>query len=245
MSAKGVDFRIVLQQPDEADGRREHPKEELSFQVFDFPAGEVVTHDVTYPGGKKSESVTRTQPFTAITTAHYDRIVTGADVRYRSRTVRAGMMSVTDIYGAVRAIGVSNPGELLELSFFSHAWHGGPILVNSATTRSSPGPRQYPAGRTKPTLVGAGARSRRQGPALQGLPAAQHDGRAAEGVPGRVPRRRLQLELGLCVSTRRPRDPPQARAPSRLPRVGPCRRQGFRFTNFRANHIESLERRLG
>ena len=40
---------------------------------------------------------------------------------------QSGMMSVTDVYAAVQAIGSSDPGTLLELSFFSHAWHGGPL----------------------------------------------------------------------------------------------------------------------
>jgi hypothetical protein len=128
---KGVDFRIFCDSRVKRMIAANTAKEDLSFQVFDVRRGEVVTRDVTYPGGSRSESVARTQPFDPITAAHYDRIVSGTHVRYRFKDGQSGMMSVTDVYAAVRAIGASNPGELFELSFFSHAWHGGPILLNS------------------------------------------------------------------------------------------------------------------
>ena len=40
-------------------------------------------------------------------------------------------MSITDVYAWVRVIGKEEPGTLQELSFLTHGWIGGPILVNS------------------------------------------------------------------------------------------------------------------
>ncbi|MEZ4505685.1 MAG: hypothetical protein R2848_07420 [Thermomicrobiales bacterium] len=46
-----------------------------------------------------------------------------------------GMLGIMEVYAAVRRIGINHPGTLMELSFFSHAWSGGPILVNSTDDR--------------------------------------------------------------------------------------------------------------
>jgi len=152
---KGVDFRIFCNSRVKRMVAANSAKEEMSFQVFDVGKGEVVTHDVSYPGGKKSESVARTQPFVAITASHYDRIGTAGDVHFRFKDGQSGMMSVTDVYAAVRTIGASNPGELFELSFFSHAWHGGPILLNSYDDGVVTGPPAAPGGPPTVTAVGA------------------------------------------------------------------------------------------
>lgn len=42
-----------------------------------------------------------------------------------------GVMSITDFYAAIIKVGEAEPGSLVEASIFSHAWHHGPILVNS------------------------------------------------------------------------------------------------------------------
>jgi hypothetical protein len=44
---------------------------------------------------------------------------------------QAGRMSIMDIHAHVRELGRTEPGSLAELSFFSHGWVGGPLLVNS------------------------------------------------------------------------------------------------------------------
>lgn len=41
------------------------------------------------------------------------------------------VMSITNIYEDILAIGRKEPGTLIEVSLFSHAFYGGPILVNS------------------------------------------------------------------------------------------------------------------
>ena len=40
-------------------------------------------------------------------------------------------MSITDILARVEEMSRTEPGSLGELSFLSHGWVGGPILVNS------------------------------------------------------------------------------------------------------------------
>jgi hypothetical protein len=53
------------------------------------------------------------------------------DGRHVFDTDQAGTLSITDVYEHVRGIGKTEPGSLGELSFLSHGWMGGPILVNS------------------------------------------------------------------------------------------------------------------
>lgn len=42
-----------------------------------------------------------------------------------------GVLSILDVYDLVKEIGRREPGTLVELSFISHGWAGGPSLVNS------------------------------------------------------------------------------------------------------------------
>ena len=151
---KGVDFRIFCNSRVKRLVAANTKKEELTFQIFDVKSGEVVTREFTYPGGKRQESVTKTTPFSPVTLANYDRTGTGADVHFTFKDGQTGMMSVTDVYAAVRAIGKDHAGELVELSFFSHAWHGGPILVNSFDDGRTTGPPAVPGG--PPTVVSLG-----------------------------------------------------------------------------------------
>ena len=51
------------------------------------------------------------------------------------------VMSITDVYEKVVEIGRKDPGTLVELSFFSHGYYGGPILVNSNDRKQSGGLR--------------------------------------------------------------------------------------------------------
>lgn len=130
---KGVDFRIFCNNRTKRVIATNRSKEDLTFQIFDVRRGEVVTHAVTYPDGRRTESRTTLtpSPFTAITKANYDRMVSGGETHYRFKNGQRDTMSILDVYDAVKAIGVDAPGTLVELSFFSHAFHGGPILANS------------------------------------------------------------------------------------------------------------------
>jgi hypothetical protein len=143
---KGVDFRLFCNSRIKRIIAANKAREDLTFQVFDVRAGEVVTHTITYPSGKRTETVAKGAPFAPVTRANYDRIGSGADAHYHFKDGQTGMISVTDVYAAVRAIGSSAAGTLLELSFFSHAWHGGPILVNSHDDGFAAGPPAIPGG---------------------------------------------------------------------------------------------------
>ncbi|MEV6423986.1 hypothetical protein [Streptomyces sp. NPDC051662] len=98
-------------------------KEDLVFQIFDVGSGEVVVRTFTYPGGTRTESVAAVRSYERVTRAHYDgnAFKDGQD----------GVMSVVDVYAAVQTIGIRAPGTLMELSFLSHGFAGGPVLVNS------------------------------------------------------------------------------------------------------------------
>jgi hypothetical protein len=151
----GVDFRIFCNNRVTRLAAANAAKEDLSFQIFDVKRGEVVTHDLTYPSGKRTESVSRTSPFVPIVLSHYNRTGSGTDIHYEFKDGQTGVMSAVDVYAAVRSVGSSDPGTLRELSYFSHAWHGGPILVNSFDDGLVAGPPSVPGG--PPTLLPVGA----------------------------------------------------------------------------------------
>ena len=129
--------------------------DDMTFQIFDVGSGEVVTREFTFPAGTRTEKTTVTRPFTRLTTANYNQVVSGGERHYSFKNGQSGMMSVTDVYAAVRAVGAAAPGTLMELSFFSHAWHGGPILVNSFDDGVMEVPSAVPG--VPPTIVAVGA----------------------------------------------------------------------------------------
>jgi hypothetical protein len=104
----------------------------LTFTLFDVGAGVVKSFEVV--GGKR-EWVEKAK-FTPVTSANYTGKVFNKDP--------AGVMSVTDVYDFVRAQGKSMPGSVQELSFFSHGWVGGPILVNSFDSKPDGSPERDP-----------------------------------------------------------------------------------------------------
>ena len=67
--------------------------------------------------------------FDPVSAANYTPIA--GSTRKVFNTNQAGRMSITDILNQVRTIGRTEPGSLGELSFFSHGWVGGPLMVNS------------------------------------------------------------------------------------------------------------------
>jgi hypothetical protein len=67
--------------------------------------------------------------FDPVSAANYTRIP--GSTRHVFNTNQAGRMSIMDIHALVREIGRTEPGSLGEVSFFSHGWVGGPLLVNS------------------------------------------------------------------------------------------------------------------
>lgn len=128
---KGVNFRIFCNSRATRIINGNLAKDDLRFITIDFPTGEVVTRNVTYPGGRKTESVSRDARHKAITKANYNKRGSGASAHYAFKDGQTDVMSILDVYAEVMKIGKSDPGTLHELSFFSHAYIGGPILVNS------------------------------------------------------------------------------------------------------------------
>ena len=130
---KGVDFRLFCnnRMKRTLDGNR--AKEDMTFQIFDFRKGEVVTHEITYTGGKQVGKTTKLSPspFKSISKANYDRYVIDRETHYRFKDGQRDKLSILDIYKSVQKIGVDAPHTLAELSFYSHGFYGGPLLVNS------------------------------------------------------------------------------------------------------------------
>jgi hypothetical protein len=96
----------------------------LKIIFCDFESGEIRSSEVD-PKGKRSWKLVKS--FTPINSANYTTIGS-RNVFNKNQT---GTMSITDIYKLVQDIGKNEPGTLIELSFFSHGWMGGPLLVNS------------------------------------------------------------------------------------------------------------------
>src|SRR5690606_7934274 len=67
--------------------------------------------------------------------ANYDVVKSGKETYYHFKNNQFTTMSIVDIYKTVQEIGKNEPKSLVELSFFSHGWMGGPILVNSFDDR--------------------------------------------------------------------------------------------------------------
>lgn len=129
---KGVDFRTLANNRMRRRINWNTAREELSFTIFDVRRGEVYTNSVTYPGGKKVELPTTTTPRSAITKANFDASTdTAGATHYRFKDGQRDKMSIVDVYQEIQRVGAADPGSLVELSIFSHAWYGGPILVNS------------------------------------------------------------------------------------------------------------------
>ncbi len=129
---KGVDFRVLANSRRKWLEKQNTKKDELRFTTMDVRAGEIEVRTITFPGGKRVESMTSTKPFTAVTKSSF--VTTGGHTRFKPN--QPGVMGITDIYLEVITIGTSSPGTLMELSIFSHGWMGGPILVNSTDDRS-------------------------------------------------------------------------------------------------------------
>jgi hypothetical protein len=129
----GVDFRQLADNRRRLLERGNTARADLRFVTMDVRAGEVEVRDVTFPGGKRTETVTSTKPFTPVTRASYQ--TTGGHTRFKPG--QWSVMGITDAYRRVQDIGGADPGTLAELSVFSHGWMGGPILVDSDDDRTT------------------------------------------------------------------------------------------------------------
>lgn len=129
----GVDFRLFCNNRMKRLVARSKKNEDLTFRILDVRKGEVATHELTFSTGKRVEKITTLtpSPFKSITKANYDTTVVAGETHYRFKEGQRDKMSILDVYRAVQQVGVDAPGTLAELSIFSHAFMGGPILVNS------------------------------------------------------------------------------------------------------------------
>jgi hypothetical protein len=130
---RGVDFRIFCDNRVKRILAGNRSKQDMTFQIFDFSRGEVITQETTYPGGKRIDKTTKLtpSPFKPVSRANYNVTVSGGETHSRFKDRQKDIMSIIDIYTAIQNVGVNAPNTLTELSFFSHGWYGGPILVNS------------------------------------------------------------------------------------------------------------------
>lgn len=113
---------------------------DMVFTLFDVGAGTLQKSAVGTKIKKRSWSTLQT--FTGVTKANYSAWVKGKQNHFDTKP--AGIMSITDVYDFVQTLGAgTDHGTLIELSFFSHGWAGGPILVNSSepTANDSSKPR--------------------------------------------------------------------------------------------------------
>jgi hypothetical protein len=147
---KGVDFRELANNRRKFLLKKNTKHEDVRFTTMDVRAGEVEQREVTFPGGKRTETVTSSKTFDPVGKASYD--MTGGHPTFKPKQYK--VMSITDVYAKVEDIGNSDPGSLAELSIFSHGWMGGPILVNSYDDRrmeiSIPVPMAAPVTMTIP-----------------------------------------------------------------------------------------------
>jgi hypothetical protein len=244
---KGVNFRLFCQNRMTRLLTANKKKEDMTFQLFDARAGEVEKHEVTYPAGKKTVKVTKTNPFTKLSKTNFNQRTVGGETHYEFKNGQTGIMSILDIYAAVRQIGKDAADTLMELSFFSHAWHGGPILVNSFDDGRVEGPPATPGGPPTVTMLPGSTRD-----------PDDNDPRAAKDF---IPPTMSASELKEFRDAYHP-DGYNWSWGCSFPRViheilyklehhanykehGLADGDKFIFTNFRDNHVQSLVTRLG
>jgi hypothetical protein len=130
---KGVDFRVFCDNRMKRLKNANTKKEDLTFTILDVRRGEQETHEITFAGGKPTTKVTKVTPapFSTLSKANYDKVVSGSETHFNFKNGQRGMMSAPHLYSVIQKIGKDNPSTLVEFSIFSHGWMGGPILVNS------------------------------------------------------------------------------------------------------------------
>jgi hypothetical protein len=113
------------------------PKD-LVFTLCDVGGGVIKQSKVDAKTGKRAWSDLQT--FSKVTAANYSVFTTGKENAFNKNP--SGVMSITDIYALIQGIGAgADKGTVTELSFFSHGFMGGPILVNSYDMSGDPAAR--------------------------------------------------------------------------------------------------------
>lgn len=155
-SANFVDFGIFCSNRRRRIVEAETSNDNLKFTTINFRSGELAVTDVTYAGGKKVEKNSVTRSFQPISMSNYDKFI-GRDGahHYRFKEGQWGVASILNVYSAIKDIGATSPGSLREVSIFSHAGMGGPILVNSYDNRMAMMPIPSTGSAPTTTLVTA------------------------------------------------------------------------------------------
>lgn len=129
---KGINFRGLCENRIKKLIHDNKSREEMYFKTFDFRKGEIEDCYVNYNQGKKViRKVKKTFKYTALTKKNYVVEKTPNGLHYTYKKGQDNPLSILDVYEMVRDIGSFFPGTLHEVSFFSHSWMGGPVLVNS------------------------------------------------------------------------------------------------------------------
>ncbi len=132
----GVNFRTIV---NNRKKRLLKTYPDAHVTIYDVAAGEVFTSEQPPTPPKKKKKPARVEAtdsatFKAVTKKNYS----GADPDHPHTfdTSPAGVISITDIYKAIIAVGAdkATKGTLVEFSIFSHGWYGGAVLVNSNDT---------------------------------------------------------------------------------------------------------------
>lgn len=115
---------------------------DLVFTLFDVGGG--VIKQSAADAKTKKRSWTTLNTFNPVTRANYSTFDVGTENHFDQNP--SGTMSITDVYEFIQGLGAgSDPHSVVELSFFSHGWMGGPILVNSfdSTSNNPTQPRDH------------------------------------------------------------------------------------------------------
>ena len=120
---RGLNFREYALERRHQLARSSQRGRNFRITLLDFLTGTEETLTVIWKDGKPIESRRVEKNFSPITRASYEE---GA-----FKDGQHSVMSIVDVYSAVRNIGIAEPGSMREMSIFSHSNFIGPILVNS------------------------------------------------------------------------------------------------------------------
>lgn len=119
-----LDFSLYAKERARQAINRTKKGKDIHVQIMDVSAGTTSSISVAWQSGTSTTKIGTPKTHEPVTAKSYDR--NGAFNPNQPR-----IMSITDLYAAVRKIGETEPGTLVEVSILSHAYLEGPILVNS------------------------------------------------------------------------------------------------------------------
>ncbi|WP_199522555.1 hypothetical protein [Haloferax sp. Atlit-48N] len=106
---------------------KQHPRKKLKFHIFDFWRGVIATRQTGKGTTVKNKDPDDTS-HKKIAKGDY-KVPDDGPPYFDARDKNT--LSIVDVYDKIEAIGKNDAGSLAEVSFFSHGYWEGPILVNS------------------------------------------------------------------------------------------------------------------